>query len=49
MERNKDMPFDIYKDGELVAQSLDQQRHEAWLEHYRSHYPDSKITTERLI
>ena len=21
--------------------------HEAWLEHYRSHYPDSKITTEK--
>ena len=45
MKKDKDLPFEIYKNGELVAQFEGEFLHEQWLEHYRTTYPKSKITT----
>ena len=45
MNKDKDLPFEIYKDGELVAQFENKFLQGQWLEHYRTTYPKSKITT----
>ena len=47
MKKDDSMPFRIYKDGELVAQFERQYPWEQWLEHYKTTYPKSKITTEQ--
>lgn len=49
MIEDKEMPLKIYKNGELVAQFsiVASLLHKDWIRHYKSHYPESKITEEK--